>query len=73
MCAGTADTWTTARTLTIGETGKSVDGSANVSWSKDEILGASTNAYFLRGDKVWSNSLSANFSAGTYILAGTYL
>ena len=70
---GGADTWYTARTLTIGNTGKSVNGSANVSWSKDEILGASTDAYFLRGDKTWSNSLSANFSAGTYILAGTYL
>lgn len=59
MRAGTADTWTTARTLTIGNTGKSVDGSANVSWSKDEILGASTDAYFLRGDKVWSNTLNS--------------
>jgi hypothetical protein len=35
--AGTADTWTTARTLTIGSTGKSVNGSANVSWSLAEI------------------------------------
>lgn len=35
--AGTADTWTTARTLTIGSTGKSVDGSANVSWTLAEI------------------------------------
>ena len=32
-----ADVWTTARTLTIGETGKSVNGSANVSWSLAEI------------------------------------
>ena len=35
--AGTATTWQTARTLTIGGTGKSVNGSANVSWSLDEI------------------------------------
>ena len=35
--AGTADVWTTARTITIGSTGKSVDGSANVSWSLAEI------------------------------------
>jgi hypothetical protein len=33
----TADKWTTARTLTIGNTGKSVDGSSNVSWSLSEI------------------------------------
>ena len=35
--AATATTWQTARTLTIGATGKSVNGSANVSWSIDEI------------------------------------
>ena len=60
--AATATTWQTARTLTIGNTGKSVNGSANVSWSKDEILGASTNAYFLRGDKEWSNTLNGNLT-----------
>ena len=32
-----ADIWTTARTITIGNTGKSVNGSANVSWSLAEI------------------------------------
>lgn len=60
ISAGHADDaaiWTTTRTFTIGNTGKSVNGSANVSWSKDEILGASTSAYFLRGDKTWSNDL----------------
>lgn len=35
--ATSAGKWTTARTLTIGNTGKSVDGSANVSWSLSEI------------------------------------
>jgi len=35
--AGTANTWTNARTITIGNTGKSVDGSANVAWSLSEI------------------------------------
>jgi hypothetical protein len=35
--ATTASTWQTARTLTIGSTGKSVDGSANVSWTLAEI------------------------------------
>ncbi len=33
----TTATWGTARTLTIGATGKSVDGSAGVSWSLAEI------------------------------------
>lgn len=37
IAAGRADFWTTARTLTIGNTGKSVDGSTNVSWSLAEI------------------------------------
>ncbi len=35
----TTANWGTARTITIGNTGKSVDGSANVSWSLAEILG----------------------------------
>lgn len=35
--AATASKWATARTLTIGNTGKSVDGSSNVSWSAYEI------------------------------------
>lgn len=44
--ATSAATWTTARTLTIGSTGKSVNGSANVSWTLAEIgaLGASAKA-----------------------------
>ena len=33
----TTANWGTARTLTIGSTGKSVDGSANISWSLAEI------------------------------------
>ena len=32
-----ADVWTTARTITIGNTGKTVDGSANVTWTLSEI------------------------------------
>ena len=35
--AATADKWKTARTLTIGATGKSVDGSGNVTWSASDI------------------------------------
>ena len=32
-----ADVWTTARTITIGNTGKSVNGSADVTWTLSEI------------------------------------
>lgn len=42
--ADTATTWKTARTLTVGNTGKSVNGSANVSWSKSEISGLAVAA-----------------------------
>lgn len=35
--ASVADKWTTARTLTIGATGKSVNGSTNVTWNTTEI------------------------------------
>ncbi len=41
--AGAADSWSTARTLTIGSTGKSVNGSADVAWTLGEI-GASPTA-----------------------------
>lgn len=42
--AGTATTLATARTLTIGNTGKSFDGSTNVSWNLSEI-GAAPNTH----------------------------
>jgi hypothetical protein len=35
-----ADQWTTGRTLTIGATGKTVTGADDVSWSRNEIIGA---------------------------------
>lgn len=38
----TTANWGTARTLTIGETGKSVNGSSNVTWSLTEIGAAPT-------------------------------
>jgi len=42
--ADKADVWTTGRTLTIGNTGHSVNGSGNVTWTKTEISGnASTS------------------------------
>lgn len=39
----TTANWGTARTLTIGDTAKSVNGSANVSWSLSEIGAAASN------------------------------
>ena len=35
-----ATKWTTGRTLTIGSTGKTVDGLGNVSWSLAEVIGS---------------------------------
>lgn len=60
----TADTFTTARTLTIGNTGKTFDGSADVSWSLDEIgvLGRNT-----KGKTYKLNNVSYNGSATDYI------
>lgn len=50
-CTGNAATatsagkWTTARTLTIGNKGQSVDGSGNVSWALQDILIRSSNEF----------------------------
>lgn len=43
--AGTATTLQTARTLTIGNTGKTFNGSANVSWSLAEIGAQAAGSY----------------------------
>jgi hypothetical protein len=40
----TTASWGTARTATIGATGKSVDGSADFSWTVAEVLGTAANA-----------------------------
>jgi len=40
----TTATWGTARTITLGSTGKSVDGSANVAWSLSEIGAAAATS-----------------------------
>ena len=53
-----AQKWTNLRAFTIGETAKNVDGTGDVSWSKDEILGTNDGSKFLRGDKTWSNILT---------------
>ena len=43
--SGSAATLTTARTLTVGNTGKTFDGSANVSWSLAEIGAQPAGSY----------------------------
>lgn len=63
--AGTATKWQTARTLTIGNTGKSVDGSANVSWSISEIgaipLTGNTGAYSITGNLEFASPSNNTF------------
>lgn len=63
----------TARTLTIGSTGKTFDGSANVSWSLSEIGAAAashTHSYLplsggtLTGETIFNNYLSINAWSG---------
>ena len=66
--ASTASTWQTARTLQIGNTGKSVNGSANVTWTAAEI-GTSNNT----GNTVVTRNASGNFSAGTITANGSAL
>lgn len=41
---------TTARTLTVGRTGKTFDGSANVAWTATEVLPTATSGQFLKFD-----------------------
>ena len=76
-----ADTWTTARTLTIGNTGKSVNGSGNVSWSLAEIGAQPAGSYLTTSGKAadadkldgydWSQS--GKNIRGTEIYADSWL
>jgi hypothetical protein len=52
--ADTATTWQTARTITIGDTGKTVNGSADVSWTRTEIgiTKANIDALNINADQV---------------------
>ena len=58
--AGTATKLATARTLTIGSTGKSFDGSAALSWSLAEIGAAPTTTPTITGLREVSAALPAN-------------
>ena len=72
----TTANWGTSRTLTIGNSGKSVNGSGNVSWTLDEIGAAAKshgnhvpatqsadNKKFLRNDNTWQVVSPANIGA----------
>ena len=67
--ATSAGKWTTARTLTIGNTGKSVDGSGNVSWSLTEI-GAAASGHNHNGTYVpnaaGANDVNTLYNTGIY-------
>ena len=65
---GSAAKWTTARTITIGSSGKSVDGSGNVSWTLAEI-GAAAKATTLSGYGI----TDAKISNGTITLGSNSL
>jgi hypothetical protein len=56
--ATTAATWQTARTITIGSTGKAVNGSAAVSWSLAEIGAPSTTGGGASG--TWGINVTGN-------------
>ena len=61
-----ADKWTTARTFTIGNTAKNVDGSGNVSWSLAEIGVRDTwRTVQVNGTSIGNNTL--NLCGSTYI------
>lgn len=55
--------WTTARTLTIGSTGKSVNGTANVSWSLTEIGAPAVNGTGATG--TWPIAITGNAATAT--------
>lgn len=61
-----SDKWATARTFTIGNTAKNVDGSGNVSWSLAEIGVKDTwRAVQVNGTSIGNNTL--NLCGSTYI------
>lgn len=54
----TTANWGASRTITIGETGKGVNGSGNVSWSLDEI-GAAPKSHTHSASQITSGTLDA--------------
>ena len=72
----TTSYWGTTRTLTIGNSGKSVNGSADISWSLSEIGAADVNhthddRYLKLSGGTMIGQISSNYSAGTFIVGCT--
>jgi hypothetical protein len=70
--AATATKWAVARTLTLGATGKAVDGSANVTWTAEEMgvvpdSGTSTVA----GAKTFTSDITVQNSSPEVVLVDT--
>lgn len=66
----TTANWGTARTITIGNTGKSVNGSANVSWSLSEIGAAAashTHSYLPLSGGSMTGKIANSFTTNTYL------
>lgn len=62
----TTATWGTARTITVGSSGKSVDGSGNVSWTLDEI-GATNAGIFTTGTVPTARLASGTANSSTFL------
>lgn len=62
--ASTANAWSVARTLTVGVTGKSVNGSGNVSWSLSEIGAAPTSHTHVASDVIAGVFSTARLASG---------
>lgn len=59
--AGSATKLATARTLTVGRTGKAFDGSANIEWTATEVLPSATSGQFLKFDgTAWVAAADSN-------------
>lgn len=65
--SSTATAWQTARTLTIGATGKSVDGSGNVSWTRNEVIGSPP------GSGAWYSNSPPNVGPDGVLDIGRYI
>lgn len=66
----TTANWGTARTITIGSTGKSVNGSANVSWSLSEIGAAAashSHSYLPLSGGTMTGTISSSLSTATHL------
>jgi hypothetical protein len=70
--ANTSATWQTARTITIGSTGKSVDGSADVTWTLSEI-GAQTAGNYVTTDTNQTINSTKTFANNFIVTSNTVI